>query len=461
MPKATVYNKGSIIYFDGEKDERIFILQRGTIMLTSIDIETKRSSAVLLKEGEFFGIKSALGKCPREETVTVVEQATCIVLTVPEFERFFSTNKPLIMKMLRIFSKELKMVHKKTSGILKLNDGKPSEAISVDDGLYDVAKSFFEEEKWQSCLDACTRLIKESESYRRNSEIVQMVKKCTAQVQIEKKEEDNARNRLIVAGEYREFSNNGLPNDYQSDAVEKAFDMPAFSRFAKTWSNGEIIIAEFEKGETFYLIQRGLVQLTKCVNGRNKNLDILNPGEIFGEMAILDNSPRSATCVAKGSVDCLEFNKGNFEALVTGSPQIALKLLRLFCKRILDQKRRLRILILDENYAKIADVFCMFEESKSLPPVLISEQDDEGPMTRLKEKQLPYRRAFPLSISDLAHWSGLTVDEARAEADKMSKGGVIKIYDGYIIIPDIRDMKRVVENRLKIMDKKAAEAKGA
>ena len=118
-------------------------------------------------------------------------------------------------------------------------------------------------------------------------------------------------------------------------------------RSTKKYSSGQVIISEFEPGESFYLIQKGTVQLVKCVNGQNKNLDILKPGEFFGEMAILDNSPRSATCLAVGNVQCLEFNKSNFELLITGNPQIALNILKLFCKRIYDQKRLICSQLLD------------------------------------------------------------------------------------------------------------------
>ena len=121
--------------------------------------------------------------------------------------------------------------------------------------------------------------------------------------------------------------------------------MPAFERFAKFYNPGDVIISEFEPGNTFYLILKGTVQLIKCVNDSKKNLDILKPGDFFGEMAILDNSPRSATCMAKTSVKCLEFSKVNFETLVTGNPQLTLNLLKLFCKRIYDQHRRFKILV--------------------------------------------------------------------------------------------------------------------
>jgi len=71
--------------------------------------------------------------------------------------------------------------------------------------------------------------------------------------------------------------------------------MAAFGRFAKTFQAGEMIFSEFEPGDTFYLIQSGRVQLVKLVGDFEKTLDILQPSEMFGEMAILENSPRSAT----------------------------------------------------------------------------------------------------------------------------------------------------------------------
>ena len=100
MPKAMQYTKGSIIYFSGDRDERIFILQQGLIVLTSTDIETGVPQTEHIKRGEFFGVKSALGHFPREETATVVADSVAIALNVAEFEKMFSENKAIIMKHL-------------------------------------------------------------------------------------------------------------------------------------------------------------------------------------------------------------------------------------------------------------------------------------------------------------------------------------------------------------------------
>ena len=143
-----------------------------------------------------------------------------------------------------------------------------------------------------------------------------------------------------------------------------ALDMSMFNRFAVTFEKDDIIFCEHEPGDTFYLIQTGRVQIVKIMEDLEKNLDILYPGEIFGEMAILEDSPRSATAIALEQCKLLEFNQENFEVLMQGNPQIALKLLRLFTKRVYDQKRRFMILTLEDEQARVADVFLMLAETQ-------------------------------------------------------------------------------------------------
>ncbi len=93
MPKAVQYNKGSIIYFENDKDERIFILQKGVVILTSTDTDTGTTETQQLTNGEFFGVKSALGHFPREETATVLQDAVAVSMTVPEFENIKSSTQ--------------------------------------------------------------------------------------------------------------------------------------------------------------------------------------------------------------------------------------------------------------------------------------------------------------------------------------------------------------------------------
>ena len=81
-----------------------------------------------------------------------------------------------------------------------------------------------------------------------------------------------------------------------------AFDLSVFERFAVTFQKGDIIFCEYEPGDNFYLIQEGSVQIVKIMGNIEKIIDILYPGEIFGEMAILEEAPRSATAMANEKV---------------------------------------------------------------------------------------------------------------------------------------------------------------
>ncbi|MCL2791992.1 MAG: cyclic nucleotide-binding domain-containing protein, partial [Spirochaetaceae bacterium] len=113
-------------------------------------------------------------------------------------------------------------------------------------------------------------------------------------------------------------------------------DLSQFDRFKVTFQKGDQIFCEYEPGDSFYLIQGGRVQIVKIIGEIEKMVDILYPGEIFGEMAILEEAPRSASAIALDKVEVLEFNKKNFEILMRGNPQIAMKLLMTFIKRIYD-----------------------------------------------------------------------------------------------------------------------------
>ncbi len=405
MPTVKQYTKGSIPYFAGDQDERIFILQQGLVILTSVDPETGKTNTEQVRPGEFFGVKSALGHFPREETATVLAESVTVVLSIAEFEQLFSNNKQIIMKMLRVFSNQLRQIHRKTESIL---NNVPEDPQS---GMLSVAKSFYEDDEFSSCCDICIKFLKRFPTSALKNEIANLYKDANIR---EKKKQSRA-----------EFDE--VPSE--SDSSMKQFDLPAFERFAKNYAPGKVIISEFEPGDTFYLIQSGIVQLVKSVNGHKKNLDILKAGEFFGEMAILDNSPRSATCMAKTQVKCLEFSKENFEALITGNPMLALKLLKLFCKRIYDQKRRFKILVIKDLQAKLADVFLMLDE-----------------MNPSKNKDTRIRR-FNVTVADIAHWAGLSQEETRDEINKFVEKRKIDVYDTYMVVNNISDMKRILDTR--------------
>jgi len=206
----------------------------------------------------------------------------------------------------------------------------------------------------------------------------------------------------------------------------------AFSRFTRVFKSDEIIFSEYEPGDTFYVIQSGRVKLLKNDGEFERTLDILQSPEMFGEMAILEGSPRSATAIAVDEVTALEFNAQNFELLMTGNPQIGINLLRIFAKRIYDSKRRFSILTLQSPQAKIADVFLMLDET--LPD--IDKKTDS--------------REFQTTIEDIANWAGISVAEAKDILHTFVVQNRLDMFATRMVVKNINDFARIVSSRRKL-----------
>jgi CRP/FNR family transcriptional regulator, cyclic AMP receptor protein len=208
-------------------------------------------------------------------------------------------------------------------------------------------------------------------------------------------------------------------------------DLSMFNRFSKTFRKGDIIFCEYEPGDTFYLIQAGRVQIVRIIGDIEKNLDVLNPTEVFGEMAILEEAPRSATAIALDEVKALEFTRENFEVLMMGNPQIAMKLLKLFVKRIYDQKRQFMILTLEDVEARVADVFLMLAEH--MPP------DANGGDAR----------DFKTTVEDMSRWAGIPAGQCREVLNHFVAQRRIELLPDRIVVKNINDFARFVSSRRK------------
>jgi TolA-binding protein len=137
MPKVGNYRANSVIYFQGDPiSDKVFVLQQGKVCLSYSDIETGKEIREIIQMGEFFGVKSALGKYPREENAMVLSDAQVLVFAVPEFEIFAQKNTRIIMKMLKVFSNQLRRVHKQVDSLLEQKESESPEAGLFKAGEY-------------------------------------------------------------------------------------------------------------------------------------------------------------------------------------------------------------------------------------------------------------------------------------------------------------------------------------
>jgi len=103
----------------------------------------------------------------------------------------------------------------------------------------------------------------------------------------------------------------------------------------------EIIFKEGDTGDAFYFIVSGSVRISTIVPGVGEEaLTILREGEYFGEMALIDDAPRSASAIANDDTILLLIEKDNFRKLLAQETGIAYKLLWVFTKTLSARLRK-------------------------------------------------------------------------------------------------------------------------
>jgi TolA-binding protein len=142
MPKPFQYRSGSLIYFQGDAADKVFILQKGTVSLVYQDIETSQDVHDMVQPGEFFGVKSALGRYPREENAVALQDTAVMAFTVSEFETLAMANTRIIMKMLKVLSNQMRRIHKQVSSLME------KEELNPDVGLYNVGEYYLKNKRF-------------------------------------------------------------------------------------------------------------------------------------------------------------------------------------------------------------------------------------------------------------------------------------------------------------------------
>jgi TolA-binding protein len=147
MPKTFQFRSGAVIYFKGDPADRVFILQNGMVSLTYQDMESGNDLHDTVQQGEFFGVKSAMGRYAREENAVALKDSTIMAFSVPEFENFAAANTRIVMKMLTVFSTQLRRVHRQLSVLLKTEEQNP-EAGLFSIGEYYLKQKRFDQAKY-------------------------------------------------------------------------------------------------------------------------------------------------------------------------------------------------------------------------------------------------------------------------------------------------------------------------
>jgi len=98
---------------------------------------------------------------------------------------------------------------------------------------------------------------------------------------------------------------------------------------------GSVILSQGDPGEALFLIRSGQVKVTVVAeDGREVILSVLGPGSFFGEMALVDDEPRSAHVIAMEDSALLQLRREDFRARLRSAPELAISLLSELSRRL-------------------------------------------------------------------------------------------------------------------------------
>ena len=126
---------------------------------------------------------------------------------------------------------------------------------------------------------------------------------------------------------FADFSDNDL------DFLESVLRDAVFKR-------GEMIFAAGEVSTTMYVIRKGYVKIFRTVKDDEQTIAVASPGEFFGELALVDDAPRSASVRASDDVIALTITRRNMDYLQARYPSVAMKIYMVLMRVLSGRLRR-------------------------------------------------------------------------------------------------------------------------
>lgn len=182
---------------------------------------------------------------------------------------------------------------------------------------------------------------------------------------------------------------------------------------SRTYAKNTILVSEGDPSEMFYLILKGQVKVfISDEKGKELLLNLQGPGEYFGEIAIIDKAPRSASVMTMEACEIAVVSKQGFERCIAEHPELAMVLIRNLVKCVRSLTDQVKGLALLDVYGRIAHTLTG----------LAKEQ--------LGEQVIEQR----LTHQDIANMVGASREMVSRILKDLSTGGYIRIEDRKIII---------------------------
>jgi len=398
--KVENYMANSFVTVEGKKNsENFFIILRGQVKISTDNPSLTDEASSFLGPGDFFGVISCMSGHARTETAIAVSPLSAISVRREQFGELIQKNPAVAMKIIRFFSRKLREYDLSITQLTLKNS-----ADETPEHLYKIGEYYLSKRIFNHAVYAFQRYLVYCPGGP-NSE--------------------NAINRLK-----------------QLKSPLKAPNQDENNKLTRTYKDNQMIFCENEYGHELYIIQVGQVKITKIVH-EEILLAVLKPGDIFGEMAILENRPRSASAISFGEVTLMAVNKSNFETMVQAQPQLATKLITLLSERIWTAYRQLENLTINDVIGRAYDTLLLQIEKQK---ILIRPKQSHN---------------FQFGVDELMKMIGIPKEKSNAMLAQLFDGKLITIDEGKIICTDISELEKVSQfyRKKSLMEKKREASK--
>ncbi len=188
----------------------------------------------------------------------------------------------------------------------------------------------------------------------------------------------------------------------------------AQARVVRKFPRNATIINDGDTTNAVYIINKGKVKVCKTSEaGKEVVIAVLDEGEHFGEMSLIDDKPRSASIVTKDACEFTVINKADFDRILIANPSLAMTVMRGLCERLRAADRSIESLALMDVYGRIARVL-----------LDMAEENDDGELT-IDE---------PLTHKDIAQMVGSSREMVSRIFKDLVSGGYISVEQKRITI---------------------------
>ncbi len=209
-------------------------------------------------------------------------------------------------------------------------------------------------------------------------------------------------------------------------------DLIRISQLARTrvYKARETIVTKGDPANEFFVLLRGRAKVTaRGSEGADTAINVMGPGEVFGEIGILDGQPRSATVTTLEECEMAVVDKRAFHGLLAASPPVAIKLLAVLAGRF----RELTIRVEDRAFLDIPARL-----AKQLLWLAGNHGTDSGAGVRIELK---------LSQQELGDFIGATRESVNKNLRDWSRSGLIKQERNHIEILNLEALRAIAQNR--------------